>query len=174
MLGVAPTQRVSVRKVVERLQYSPNFKATENARGCGGPKPKPSTERKKRNMPVRRKELPEMEDATVMVKMSRLKELLAPCDADGGKCCGRRQIIDQSVLGHGGCCELVLECCWCSDTICWQSGTEYSTSEGDGRTRRYTEATLLQLGHVFAGSSLAQYSEIGASINVSTFSKRSL
>lgn len=115
-----------------------------------------------------------MEHATILVDAAKLKILLAPCAGRDGKCRGHRAIVESSTKGHGGCAEMLLECTKCGDKVAWASGTPYTPPGADGRSVKFAEATLLQIGMILGGASEATYGEVCASTGIDGFTHRSI
>ena len=88
-------------------------------------------------------------------------------------CKGLRRIQNVDATTHGGCAVFELICNTCETADSFLSGTRYLAVEGDERTTRYAEATLLMIGTIFGGGGLTSYKEICSAVGLSGFVSRS-
>jgi len=88
-------------------------------------------------------------------------------------CSGLRRIKNVDATTHGGCTVFELICTRCETGDLFESGTRYLAVEGDERTARYAEATLLMIGTMFGGGGLTSYKEMCSAVGLSGFVSRS-
>ena len=55
----------------------------------------------------------------------------------------------------------------------FETGAYYQAAEGDYRTGRYAEATLLEIGNLFQGGGVMDYQELGNALGLNLFNPRS-